>query len=84
MSRNRPRGPPTNRDNGIAANEETDMWNKIIQEVRRAKEKNDKQKALAEQIASLNEKIGREGNSKSLRFLSLATTYIPVYWKFHF
>lgn len=65
MSRNRPRGPPTNRDNGIAANEEIDMWNKIIQDIRKAKEKNDKQKAIAEQISALNEKIAREGNSKS-------------------
>jgi hypothetical protein len=64
MSRNRPRGPPTSRDNGLAANEETDMWNKIIQDLRKAKEKNDKQKALSEQIASLNEKIAKEGNSK--------------------
>lgn len=66
MSRNRPRGPPTNRDNGIAANEEIDMWNKIIQDIRKAKEKNDKQKAIAEQISALNEKIAREGNSKSI------------------
>lgn len=65
MSRNRPRGPPTNRDNGIAANEEIDMWNRIIQDIRKAKEKNDKQKTLSTQIAELNEKIGREGNSKS-------------------
>jgi SAGA-associated factor 29 len=65
MSRNRPRGPPTNRDNGIAANEEIDMWNKIIQDIRKANEKNDKQKAIAEQISALNEKIAREGNSKS-------------------
>ncbi|PYH48391.1 uncharacterized protein BP01DRAFT_146923 [Aspergillus saccharolyticus JOP 1030-1] len=65
MSRNRPRGPPVPRDNGLAANEETDMWNKILQDLRKAKEKNDKQKGLAEQIASLNEKIGREGGSKS-------------------
>jgi SAGA-associated factor 29 len=64
MSRNRPRGPPTSRDNGLAANEETDMWNKLIQDLRKAKEKNDKQKQLSEQITALNEKIGREGNSK--------------------
>lgn len=69
MSRNRPRGPPTNRDNGIAANEEIDMWNKIIQDIRKAKEKNDKQKAIAEQISSLNEKIAREGNSKPTLFV---------------
>ncbi|PCG92720.1 Hypothetical protein PENO1_087240 [Penicillium occitanis (nom. inval.)] len=66
MSRNRPRGPPTNRDNGIAANEEIDMWNKIIQDIRKAKEKNDKQKAIAEQISALNEKIALEGNKPTL------------------
>lgn len=65
MSRNRPRGPPVPRDNGLAANEETDMWNKILQDLRKAKEKNDKQKTLADQIAALNEKIGKEGGSKS-------------------
>lgn len=64
MSRNRPRGPPLPRDNGLAANEETDMWNKILQDLRKAKEKNDKQKALAEQIAALNEKMGKEAGSK--------------------
>ncbi|PWY77518.1 SAGA complex component [Aspergillus heteromorphus CBS 117.55] len=66
MSRNRPRGPPVPRDNGLAANEETDMWNKILQDLRKAKEKNDKQKALAEQISALNEKIGRDGGKPSL------------------
>lgn len=64
MSRNRPRGPPMPRDNGQAANEETDMWNKILQDLRKAKEKNDKQKAIGEQIHALNEKIGRDGGSK--------------------
>ena len=68
MSRNRPRGPPLPRDNGQAANEETDMWNKIMQDLRKAKEKNDKQKSLAEQIASLNETIGKEGSSKFFFF----------------
>ncbi|PYI06859.1 hypothetical protein BO78DRAFT_342536 [Aspergillus sclerotiicarbonarius CBS 121057] len=66
MSRHRPRGPPLPRDNGLAANEETDMWNKILQDLRKAKEKNEKQKALAEQISALNEKIGREGGKPSL------------------
>ncbi|OOG00763.1 hypothetical protein ASPCADRAFT_125775 [Aspergillus carbonarius ITEM 5010] len=66
MSRNRPRGPPVPRDNGLAANEETDMWNKILQDLRKAKEKNEKQKVLAEQISALNEKIGREGGRPSL------------------
>lgn len=67
MSRNRPRGPPVrDRDYGLAANEETDIWNKIIQDLRKAKEKHDKQKALSEQIAALNEKIAREGNSKNM------------------
>ena len=69
MSRNRPRGPPVPRDNGLAVNEETDMWNKILQDLRKAKEKNDKQKALAEQIAALNEGIASEGNSKRFFFL---------------
>jgi SAGA-associated factor 29 len=44
------------------------MWNKIIQDLRKAKEKNDKQKALGEQIATLNEKIAKEGNSKCISF----------------
>lgn len=73
MSRNRPRGPPVPRDNGLAANEETDMWNKILQDLRKAKEKNDKQKSLAEQISALNEKIGREGGSKCRISLSLVS-----------
>ncbi|KAL3479758.1 hypothetical protein BJX99DRAFT_221723 [Aspergillus californicus] len=64
MSRNRPRGPPVPRDNGN--NEETDMWNRIVQDLRKAKEKNDKQKALAEQIATLNDKIGKEGGKPTL------------------
>lgn len=64
MSRNRPRGPPMPRDNGLAANEETDMWNKILQDLRKAKEKNDKQKVISEQIHALNEKIGKDGGSK--------------------
>ncbi|OJJ49942.1 hypothetical protein ASPZODRAFT_128525 [Penicilliopsis zonata CBS 506.65] len=66
MSRNRPRGPPVPRDNGLAANEETDMWNKILQDLRKAKEKNDKQRALSEQIMALNEKIARERNRPTL------------------
>lgn len=44
------------------------MWNKIVQDLRRAKEKNDQQKGLCEQIDSLNEKIGQEGNSKFFFF----------------
>lgn len=77
MSRNRPRGPPMPRDNGLAANEETDMWNKILQDLRKAKEKNDQQKALAEQIAALNEKIGKEGGSKSYLFVCKLDCRIP-------
>lgn len=76
MSRNRPRGPPLPRDNGLAANEETDMWNKILQDLRKAKEKNDKQKSLAEQIAALNEKMGKEAGSKFLFFFSSGLGYI--------
>ncbi|RHZ69066.1 hypothetical protein CDV55_107671 [Aspergillus turcosus] len=66
MSRNRPRGPPVPRDNGLAANEETDMWNKILQDLRKAKEKNDKQKVVADQIAALNEQIGKDGGRPTL------------------
>lgn len=76
MSRNRPRGPPVrDRDYGLAANEETDIWNKIIQDLRKAKEKHDKQKALSEQIAALNEKIAREGNSKYCPRLCMNSIY---------
>jgi len=64
MSRNRPRGPPLPRDNGLAANEETDMWNKILQDLRKSKEKNDKQRSLADQIAALNERKSKETGSK--------------------
>ena len=71
MSRNRPRGPPVPRDNGLAANEETDMWNKIVQDLRRAKEKNDQQKILTDQISSLNEKIGQDGGSKRTLILTM-------------
>ncbi|KAK1146501.1 hypothetical protein N8T08_002930 [Aspergillus melleus] len=66
MSRNRPRGPPMPRDNGLAANEETDMWNKILQDLRKAKEKNDKQKLIGDQIHVLNEKIGKDGGKPTL------------------
>lgn len=79
MSRNRPRGPPLPRDNGLAANEETDMWNKILQDLRKAKEKNDKQKSLAEQIAALNEKMGKEAGSKFVLFSDVSTPSISSY-----
>ena len=39
-----------------------------MQDLRKAKEKNDKQKSLAELIASLNEKIGKEGSRMFLFF----------------
>ena len=64
MSRNRPRAPPTLRDNGLAATEETEIWTKIVGDLKLAQEKNDQQKALAEQIRTLNEKISKEGASK--------------------
>lgn len=63
MSRNRQRGAQ-NRDNGLAANEEIDMWNGITRDLRKAQERNDKQRVLGLQIKTLNEKIAREGNSK--------------------
>ncbi|KAK2764397.1 SAGA HAT/Core module component [Arachnomyces sp. PD_36] len=65
MSRNRPRGAQ-NRDNGLAANEEIDMWNGITRDLQKAQEKNDKQRVLGLQIKALNEKISREGNKPSL------------------
>lgn len=67
MSRNRPRGAQ-NRDNGLAANEEVDMWNGITRDLRKAQERNEKQRALGVQIKALNEKIAREGNSKLPHF----------------
>lgn len=57
MSRNRPRAP---RDNGVAATEETELWTKIVGDLKRAQEKNDRQKVLAEQIRALNEKVGMQ------------------------
>ena len=78
MSRNRPRGPPVPRDNGLAVNEETDMWNRILQDLRKAKEKNDKQKALSEQITALNEKIGKDGSSMLICYLPAVFFYWPV------
>ncbi|EFE29528.1 uncharacterized protein ARB_03606 [Trichophyton benhamiae CBS 112371] len=63
MSRNRPRGPAT-RENGLAADEEVEMWNKICQDIRKAAEKNEKQRAIGLQIAALNEKIARNGNNQ--------------------
>ncbi|KAM5489725.1 hypothetical protein MaudMau93_003091 [Microsporum audouinii] len=65
MSRNRPRGPAT-RENGLAADEEVEMWNKICQDIRKAAEKNDRQRAIGLQIAALNEKIARNGSKPTL------------------
>lgn len=44
------------------------MWNKILQDLRKSKEKNDKQRSLAEQIAALNERMGKETGSKCFIF----------------
>lgn len=68
MSRNRQRGAAGGRDNGAAANEEIEMWNRIFQDIHKAKEKNEKQRALGQQIAALNEKIAKDGNSESFHF----------------
>ncbi|EFR00537.1 SAGA-associated factor 29 [Nannizzia gypsea CBS 118893] len=65
MSRNRPRGPAT-RENGLAADEEVEMWNKICQDIRKAAEKNEKQRTIGLQIAALNEKIAKNGNKPTL------------------
>lgn len=66
MSRNRTRAPPTIRDNGLAATEETEIWTKIVGDLKLAQEKNDQQKALAEQIRTLHEKLPKDGTSKCL------------------
>lgn len=63
MSRNRPRGPPT-RDNGAAANEEIEMWNRIRQDIFKAAEKNEKQKVPGLQLAALKEKITKANRSE--------------------
>ncbi|KAL2364896.1 hypothetical protein RJZ56_002158 [Blastomyces dermatitidis] len=60
MSRNRPRGPPT-RDNGAAANEEIEMWNRIRQDIHKAAEKNEKQRIPGFQLAALRDKIAKAG-----------------------
>ncbi|EEP79609.1 hypothetical protein UREG_04455 [Uncinocarpus reesii 1704] len=62
MFRNRARGGP--RDNGQM--EEVNMWNKIVADLTKAKEKNDRQAVLSQQIGALNEKIAKNGNNPSL------------------
>lgn len=69
MSRNRPRGAA--RDNGQAASEEVDMWNKIFSDLKKAKEKRDRQIVLEQLIGDLNQKIARNGNSMSASQLLL-------------
>lgn len=61
-SRNRPRGPPTTNH---VEQEELNLWQQLIGDVSKAKELNDKQKEFGQQIAVLNEKIAKDGNSKS-------------------
>lgn len=52
------------------------MWNKICQDIRKAAEKNDRQRAIGLQIAALNEKIARNGSSTLIpAFLSIYTSY---------
>ncbi|EEH36235.2 hypothetical protein PAAG_00558 [Paracoccidioides lutzii Pb01] len=60
MSRNRPRGPSA-RDNGAAANEEIEMWNRIRQDIFKAAERNEKQKSPGFALAALREKIAKTG-----------------------
>jgi hypothetical protein len=59
MSRNRPRGGP-----GRENLEEAGLWQKVIQDIKGAKELNDQQMDLGQRITALNEKIIRDGNSK--------------------
>ena len=77
MSRNRARAPPTLRDNGLAATEETEIWTKIVGDLKLAQEKNDQQKALADQIKTLNEKISKDGGSKCrLSMFAMRRSYL--------
>jgi hypothetical protein len=78
MSRNRPRGAQ-NRDNGLAANEEIDMWNGITRDLKKAQERNDKQRVLGLQIKALNEKIAREGSSKLPHLPIIPTGILKLY-----
>ncbi|KAI2012723.1 hypothetical protein LOZ39_003843 [Ophidiomyces ophidiicola] len=64
MSRNRPRGGA--RDNGQAANEEIEMWNRIRADLAKAKEKNDRQKVLSGLISYQNEQIAKNGSKPSI------------------
>ncbi|KAK2733740.1 SAGA HAT/Core module component [Onygenales sp. PD_40] len=64
MSRNRARGPP-GRDNG-ATNEEVDLWNRICHDVHKAREKYEKQTALAQQIMPVLDNIKKGGNNATL------------------
>lgn len=75
MSRNRPRGPPT-RDNGVAANEEIEMWNRIRQDIFKAAEKNEKQKGPGQQLAALREKIAKAGRSE---YIAYFFPFCPVF-----
>lgn len=61
MSRNRPRNGPTNH----VQQEELNIWQQLISDASKAKELNDKQKELGQQIIVMNEKITKDGNSES-------------------
>ncbi|KAJ5247559.1 hypothetical protein N7468_002542 [Penicillium chermesinum] len=62
MSRNRPRP----RDNGLGNNEEMELWTRICQDIRKAKETFEQQASLSVNIKTLVDKITREGNRPSL------------------
>ena len=54
------------------------MWNRILQDLNKAKEKNDKQKELGQKIADLNQKIAKGGNSKCLVKFSVWIMWVLV------
>lgn len=51
------------RDGTVAVDEEHTMFNKIVQDLTKCKEKNEKQAQLARQIDTLNKDIAKKGNS---------------------
>jgi hypothetical protein len=84
MSRNRPRGGP-----GRENLEEAGLWQKVIQDIKGAKELNDQQMDLGQRITALNEKIIRDGNSKCplsppfVQGIDMFCSYLPISYLRH-
>ena len=85
-SRSRPRGGQP-RDNSLDAHEETNMWNKIMQDLRdKAKPNNDRQRELAKQITEMEEAISKKSARKSdfifcIEGLRIAETRLQSTWR---